>query len=200
MLLSISQLIGMPVVSLQGKIGIITELVIEPASFKILAFRLSGHLINRNNNLIDVNSIREYTSFGYIVDSEEELISKDDVIKISQAIDLKFNPLGYRVETKKGSRLGRVTNFTVSSKDYSIQQLIVRRPLIKSFTDPELTIPRKEIVEVNDDKIIVKDEAETIKEKAAHEDFVPNFVNPFRSQEPDLSPARTKTPVDKDTE
>ena len=71
---------------------------------------------------------------------------------------------------------------------------------LKSFSDPELTIPRKEIVEVNDYKVIVKDEEKVIKKKAAHEDFIPNFVNPFRTQEQDLSPVRTKTPADQDTE
>ena len=34
---------------------------------------------------------------------------------------------------------------------------------------------------------------------AEKEDFVPNFVNPFR-ESPDFAPADTKTPADKDTE
>ena len=51
------------------------------------------------------------------------------------------------------------------------------------LVDPELIIPRKEIVEVNDYKIIVKDEEEKIRKKAVKEDFIPNFVNPFREPE-----------------
>ena len=135
-----------------------------------------------------------------MVDSIEELIGKDDVVKISKIIDLNFDLINLKVETKKGSKLGHVSDFTITSEDFMIQQIIVRRPLLKSFSDSELTIPRKEIVEVNDYKVIVKDEEKVIKKKAAHEDFIPNFVNPFRTQEQDLSPVRTKTPADQDTE
>ena len=48
------------------------------------------------------------------------------------------------------------------------------------------------------EKVIVKDEEKTIKKKAETEDFVPNFVNPFREQQPGFAPADTKTPADKD--
>ena len=67
--------------------------------------------------------------------------------------------------------------------------------------DPELVIPRAEIAEVTDDKVIVKNEAKTIKERALKEDFVPNFVNPFRkTEEPAPVPSHMKNPVEEDTE
>ena len=61
--------------------------------------------------------------------------------------------------------------------------------------DPELTIPRTEIVEITDYKIIVKDEEKTIKDRAENEDFIPNFVNPFRNQE-NLTPAGDRSTID----
>ena len=89
--------------------------------------------------------------------------------------------------------------FSVTSEDFTVQQLVVKRPVIKSLLDPELIIPRKEIVEITDYKIIVKDEEKTIKAKAEKEEFVPNFVNPFRKSERDFAPAQTKNPADKDS-
>lgn len=202
MLVSANRLIGTPILSMQSanSIGTISAPIVDPDSFKIVAFYLDGPLIDRSANILDVKSIREYSRYGCVVDSIEELIGKDDVVKISKIIDLNFDLINLKVETKKGSKLGHVSDFTITSEDFMIQQIIVRRPLLKSFSDPELTIPRKEIVEVNDYKVIVKDEEKVIKKKAAHEDFIPNFVNPFRTQEQDLSPARTKTPADQDTE
>ena len=202
MLVSASRLIGTPILSMQSasSIGSIATPIIDPNSFKILAFYLSGPLIDRQTNILDVTSIREYSRLGCVVDSIDELITKDDVVKISQIIALNFDPIGLKVETKKGSKLGHVTDFTITTEDFIIQQIIVKRPLIKSFTDPELTISRKEIVEVTDYKIIVKDEEKVIKKKAANEDFIPNFVNPFRNQEQDFVPTHTKTPADKDIE
>ena len=63
----------------------------------------------------------------------------------------------------------------------------MNRPFFKSFMDPELLIGKSEIVKITDDKIIVKDEESKIRERATKEDFVPNFVNPFRK--PQLSTA-----------
>ena len=70
------------------------------------------------------------------------------------------------------------------------------RERMEEVIDPELTIPRQEVVEVTDTKIIVRDEEKVIRERATKEDFIPNFVNPFR--EPGFAPIQTKTPDDKD--
>ena len=182
MLVYNSKLIGTPILSVQasGPIGSVGEPIIDPNSLKILAFRLSGPLISSSENLLDVNSVREYSNLGMVIDSIDELISADDVVKISKVLELNFSLIDLKVETKKGSKLGKVIDFTLSSEDFVVKQLIVKRPLMKSFTDSELVIPRSEIVEITDYKIIVKDEEKVIKARASKEDFIPNFVNPFR--------------------
>ena len=202
MLVTSSKLIGTPILSMQASssIGNVSELVVDPESLKIVAFIITGPLADKRANVLDVKSVREYSSFGMVIDSIDELVQKEDILKISDIIDLNFNLINLKVESKKGSKLGHVSDYTVTSEDFTLQQLIVRRPLIKSFADPELTIPRKEIVEVTDYKIIVKDEEKTIRKKAENEDFIPNFVNPFRKTEQAHAPARTKTPADTDIE
>ena len=201
MLITSNRLINTPVLSVQtgSAVGYISELIIDPDDLKIIAFILSGPLIGRSDaNILDVSSVREYSSYGIIIDNIEELVSPDDVVKIKKILDLNFNLINLKVETKKGSKLGRVSSFTFTDNDFVIQQIIVKRPIVKSFIDPELTISRREIAEVTDYKIIIKDEEKAIKEKAAKEDFVPNFVNPFRKSEQDFVPAETQTPDDKD--
>ena len=201
MLINSDKLIGTPVLSVQttDSIGSISAPIINPDNFKIVAFYLSGGVVDKSTNILATSSIREYSKYGMVIDSIEELVEKPDVVKIDKIIDLHFELIGLKVETKKGSKLGKVSGFTFTSDDFTIQQIIVKRPLVKSFVDPELTIHRSEIVEVNDYKIIVKDEEKTIKKKSMNEDFVPNFVNPFR-ESPDFAPADTKTPADKDIE
>lgn len=200
MLVAANKLIGTPILSMQagGAIGRIIDFIVDPDTLKIIAFRLEGPVINRNSNILDVSSVREYSNFGMVIDDTDELVAPDDVVKISKILELNFSLIGLKVETKKGSKLGKIIDFTVTSEDFTVQQLIVKRPAIKSFIDPELTIHRKEIVEITDYKVIVKDEEKILKEKAAKEDFVPNFVNPFREQQPDFAPADTKTPAGKD--
>ena len=202
MLVTSSRLLGAPILSVQagGPIGQISDFVIDPDGLKIIAFRLSGRSIPKSANILDVSSIREYSTYGLVIDSDEELISPNDVIKIQDVINLNFKLINLKVESKKGSKIGRVSDFSVTDNDFIIQQIIVKRPALKSLIDPELTISRNEIVEVTDYKIIVKDEEKVLKARAEKEDFVPNFVNPFRKSEQDFAPAQTKTPADKDTE
>lgn len=195
-----SRLIGTPILSVQagGTIGRVIGTIVDPDTLKIIAFRLEGPEISKSRNLLDVRSVREYSQLSMVIDDVDELVAPDEVIHISKVLALNFDLLILKVETKKGSKLGKVTDFTVTTEDFILQQIIVRRPAIKALIDPELTISRKEIIEVTDYKIIVKDEEKTLKQKAAKEEFVPNFVNPFRNQEPGFAPVDTGTPADKD--
>lgn len=199
MLVTASKLIGTPILSMQasGAIGRVSECIIDPDTLKIIAFRAEGGPIPRTGaNLLATSSIREYSNFGMVIDSADEFIDSEDVVKISKILALNFNLIGLKVESKKGSKLGKVMDYTVTSDDFVVQQLIVHRPALKSFIDPELTIHRKEIVEITDYKVIVKDEEKTIKKKAETEDFVPNFVNPFREKQPGFAPADIKKSKD----
>ncbi len=202
MLFQASRLLGTKVLSMQStsSVGAVSQPIVDPADCKIIGFFLSGPLVDRGANILDTKSIREYSRYGMVIDSINELVNPDDVIKISKVLELNFNLIGLKVETKKGTKLGKVSDYTVTSEDYMVQQIIVKRPIIKSLVDPELTIPRKEIIEITDDKIIVKDEESVIKKKAANEDFIPNFVNPFRKTERDFAQSQSEIPDDKDTE
>ncbi|MBR0430958.1 hypothetical protein IJJ05_01550 [Candidatus Saccharibacteria bacterium] len=203
MLIYASRLLGAPILSVQagGAIGYVSEPIVDPDNLKIIAFRVDGPLLKKSNtNILDISSVREYSNYGLVIDSIEELVEKNDVIKIKKIIDLNFNLINLKVETKKGSHLGKVSDYTITSEDFIVQQIIVKRPIMKSLIDPELTISKKEIVEITDYKIIIKDEEKILKEKSTKEEFIPNFVNPFRKSEQDFAPADNQNLADKDTE
>lgn len=191
MLIANTKLIGLPILSVQdsGPIGSIASVIIDPDTLKIIAFRVYGAASSEGGNILDVRSVREYSKYGLVIDSADELVGDGDIVKIQKVLELNFSLIGLKVETKKGSKLGKITDFTVTEDNFSVQQIIVKRPTIKSLLDPELVIPRAEITEVTDYKVIVKDEEKVIKERAMKEDFVPNFVNPFRKTEPAHSSA-----------
>ena len=117
---------------------------------------------------------------GMIVDSDEEFVEKDDVIKLKETIDLGFSLDNMKVVSKKKAMLGRIEDFIINTEDFQIMQLIVKRPIYKALIDPELVIGRSDIHEINDSEIIVKSEEGTIMKKSGTLDFVPNFVNPFK--------------------
>lgn len=165
-----------------GQIAVTAESIIDPDNLKIIAFRIDSPLIKSEGagDILQTQKIREISDLGMVVDSVDDFTVREDVVKLDEIMSLNFQLIGMKVETKKGTRLGKVVGYTVETTEYNIMQIIVQRPVMKALIDPELTIGRKEVVEVTDYKIIVKDEEDKIRARGTKEDFVPNFVNPFR--------------------
>lgn len=190
MLINASRLIACPVLSLHvgGKVAEVVELIVDPNNLKVIAFRVEGPLVGEKvGNILPIDSIREYSRLGIIIDSADEFIDAEEIVKIQNILKLNFAMIGLKVETKKGSKIGKVSDYILQTSNWQVQQLVVQRPLIKSFLDPELTIHRSRIIEINDYKIIIKDEKEKAKQTSlpTKKDFSPSFVNPFR--EPDFA-------------
>jgi hypothetical protein cdiviTM7_02774 len=181
MLIEGSKLLKYPILSLHtaSRIAEVKGLVIDPNFLKVVAFEISA-VSSRQSLFLEASSVREFSKMGMIVDSDEEFVEKDDVIKLKETIDLGFSLDNMKVVSKKKAMLGRIEDFIVNTEDFQIMQLIVKRPIYKALIDPELVIGRSDIHEINDSEIIVKSEEGTIMKKSGTLDFVPNFVNPFK--------------------
>lgn len=188
MILEASKLIGFRILSLRsgGVISTIESIIVDPNDLKILGFFLNKNTVSFDSGaILDVRSVREFSHLGMIIDSDEELLNVGDVVKIDEMVKLNFQPIHFKVKTQNKTNVGTVIDYTIDVNDFYIQQLTVKRPILKSFIDPELIINRSEILEINDEAIIVKDELAKQKgrEKLEQEEFVPNFVNPFRQND-----------------
>ena len=181
MLIEGSKLLKYPILSLHtaSRIAEVKGLVIDPNFLKVVAFEISA-VSSRQSLFLEASSVREFSKMGMIVDSDEEFVEKDDVIKLKETIDLGFSLDNMKVISKKKAMLGRSEDFIINTEDFQIMQLIVKRPIYKALIDPELVIGRSDIHEINDSEIIVKSEEGTIIKKSGTLDFVPNFVNPFK--------------------
>ena len=188
MLMVGSKLVGYPVLSLHvgGEIARTTRAIIDPDGLKIIGYELTGPLIRGDvGDILDVSSVREFSSRGMIVDSSDEFTTREDVVRVDKVMELNFKLVGLKVVSEDGKNLGKVGDYTVDTESFVIYQLIVKRPAMKALLDPELTINRSQIVEVDDYKVTVKNENEKVETKAEVKNFTPNFVNPFR--EPQFS-------------
>ena len=181
MLIEGSKLLKYPILSLHtaSRIAEVKSLVIDPNFLKVVAFEISA-VSSRQRLFLEASSVREFSKMGMIVDSDEEFVEKDDVIKLKETIDLGFSLDNMKVVSKKKAMLGRIEDFIINTEDFQIMQLIVKRPIYKALIDPELVIGRSDIHEINDREIVVKSEEGTIMKKSGTLDFVPNFVNPFK--------------------
>lgn len=181
MLIEGSKLLKYPILSLHtaSRIAKVKGLVIDPNFLKVVAFEISA-VSSKQRLFLEASSVREFSKMGMIVDSDEEFVEKDDVIKLKETIDLGFSLDNMKVVSKKKAMLGRIEDFIINTEVFQIMQLIVKRPIYKALIDPELVIGRSDIHEINDREIVVKSEEGTIMKKSGTLDFVPNFVNPFK--------------------
>ncbi|MDR3297970.1 MAG: hypothetical protein LBT19_01150 [Candidatus Nomurabacteria bacterium] len=184
MLIVGSKLLGYPVLSLHvgGEIARTDTAIINPDGLKVVAYTLDGALLKNSEvgNILETVDIRELSPRGMIVDSIDDFVTRENIIRLDEIMSLNFKLIGLKVVSQDGKKLGKVSNYTVDSVSFMIYQLIVQRPAIKAILDPELTINRSQIIEIDDYKITIKNEEEKVEVKAKVKDFTPNFVNPFR--------------------
>ena len=181
MLLPSTRFIDSPVMSLQtgSELGRTVRPIINPRELSIVAFELHGINLDFDPSLLRINDIREIGPMGIIIDSSDELISVSDVIKIKEIYELNFELVGLKVIDDKKRNIGKVTGFTLDASSFFIQQLQVKRPLLKSFGDTEFLIHRSQVVKITDDYLIVKSPDIRHKEAVA-EPTGQMFENPFR--------------------
>ena len=181
MLLPSTRFIDTPVMSLQtgSELGRTVRPIINPRELSIVAFELHGINLDYDPSLLRINDIREIGPMGMIIDSSDELISVSDVIKIKEIYELNLELVGLKVIDDKKRNIGKVTGFTLDASSFFIQQLQVKRPLLKSFGDTEFLIHRSQVVKITDDYLLVKSPDIRHKEAVA-EPTGQMFENPFR--------------------
>lgn len=189
MLIIGSRLINAPVMSLQtgSEIARTEREIIDTANLKVIGYELKGRLLDKHNLLLRVDEIREVSDIGMIIDSQDELITPGDVIKFDEIREKGFTIIDMPVRDEKGSKLGKVSDYTLDIGSFIMQQLTVRRPILKSLNDVELIIHRSQIIEINNKAIVVKSKAEVKDQVYAASPGA--YVNPFRKSEPVASSA-----------
>jgi len=184
MLLPGSRLINIPIMGLQtgAKLAQTSRAIIDPSNLKIIGYIVDGPLLSEHPSIIRMADVRELSDIGMIVDSNDEFIGTEDVIKVSEIYRLNFDPIGMKITEENGGKLGVVADYNVDSSSFIIQQLSVRRGLIKSLTSSSLLIHRSQIIEINNKEIIVKTTAKII--EPVKQISKSGFVNPFRNTNP----------------
>lgn len=155
------------------------EPIIDPRTLTIEALYVSGAHIMTEPSVLHIQDIREASSLGYIIDDAEKIMSLDDLVRLQEIIEFKFSLINNQVVDETGQHIGKVYDYTYEPSSFEVQQIYVKPPLLKSFSEPTVIIHRQQIISVTNKQIIVK--APTIKvadEKPAKQPL----VNPFRTQ------------------
>ena len=185
MLISADRFLNTPVMSLQtgSELARTSREVINPKNLSVAAYELEGRLLDQHPSLLRVDDIREIGPLGMIIDSADEIVGIDDVISLKEIYDIGFTLKDKLVIDENKHKIGRVIGYTLAAGNFIIQQLRIRRPLLKSFGDTELLIHRSQIIKITDEKIIVKSATVShATEKKMPTPRINSYDNPFRKQ------------------
>lgn len=184
MLLLGSKLIGTAVMGLQTgtKLASTKLPIIDPSSLQIVAYEVEGPLLVDKPSFLRIADVRELSEVGMIIDSSDEFIGLHDVVLIENIRKLNFHLVGLAVIDQRKHKLGKVSNYSLDSSSFMIQQLNVSRGGLKSLSETELLIHRSQIVEINDKAIIVRSTAQKLQPIEKPSQL--NYLNPFRNSTP----------------
>ncbi len=183
MLIAANRLENVPVMSLQtgGQLARAKAPVIDPRNLMIIAYELEGPSLDTHPSFLLIQDVRELSNLGLIVDSSDEFVGADDVIKLKEVYEFHFSLIGKLVVDQNKRKLGKVSSYSIEPESFMVKQINVKRPILKSFNDTELLIDRTQITEITDEKItITHDEREPSPVKRAAN----TYTNPFRGQTP----------------
>lgn len=171
-----------PVLSLQTgtELARTVKALVDPSNLTVVAYEVDGPLLDKKPSYLRVDEIRENGSLGMIIDSSDDLIEIDDVIRLRKLYDLNFDLIGMAVITEQRQKLGKIEDYTLESNSFVIQQLHVKRGFFKGITDTGLLIGRSQVVEINDNEVIVKSTARKLTEQPVMEATRHEYINPFR--------------------
>jgi len=180
-----SRIIGTPVMSLQTgtRLARAVKPVIDPGKLYIYAYELEGPLLTEKSSYLRTADIREMGSVGMIVDSADEFITPEDIIPLEELLTLGFPLIGMKVVDERHRRLGKVEDYTLESGSFFVQQLNVKRGVLRGITDTGLLINRTQIVEITDDHIVVKANDTKVDAKPSLIQQA-EYANPFRQPAP----------------
>ncbi|MET0980297.1 MAG: hypothetical protein ABWX90_03515 [Candidatus Saccharimonadales bacterium] len=183
MLITGLRLLNAPVMGLQtgSELARTRKAIINPRTLEITAYELEGPLLNDHPSLLRIADVREFSDIGLIVDSSDEFVGLDDIIKLREIYELHFSPVGMPVVDENHHKLGKVESYTIETGAFLIQQLLVKRPLFKSLNDTQLLVHRSQITEISDTEIVVHSQSEV--PEPGLDAIRRDYTNPFRKRQ-----------------
>ena len=171
----------MPIMGLQTgtQLAVTKAPIIDPSNLKIIAYEVEGPLLSESPSFLRINDVREISNVGMIIDSNDEFVGLEDVIKIKNVYNLDFKLIGMNVINEDKIKLGKVESYNIDSDSFIVQQLNIKQGFLKNITESGMLIHRSQIVEINIHNIIIKSTAKKLPSLIKSEKL--NYINPFRN-------------------
>lgn len=162
MIISYSQIVGKDILAIdeQKTVGKISDIVIQKNDLKIKGFVLHSSFFFNSPKAISFGDIVEVDQKAVVTQNQNNVLSLKELVSMDKAIKSKLYGLKQRVVTKSGKDIGYVYDYTIESSSGMIYSLYVK----KYFS--EKIIPRSIILEIKNNKYLIEDDYELIKNSA----------------------------------
>ena len=169
-------------------LGRLSAPIIDPYTLRIVAFYVEGPRLDFSPAVLFTDDIREFGRLGAIVDSVDNIMSTDGLVRLNEIISYNFTLNRILVVDDNKRKLGKVSGYVIDPLNFEIRQLRVRPSVFRSLSTAELLVNRSQIIKVEPDKITVK--APTVQQPAreaattgdSRRTLNPEFDNPFRKK------------------
>jgi sporulation protein YlmC with PRC-barrel domain len=102
-----------------------------------------------------------------IVDSDDELTPPEDLVRLTQVLDAKYDPIHKVVVSDLGRKLGIVEDFNVNLETFQVDKLFVRQSVFRAWLGTNLIVDRSQILDITPKQIVVRDATVTVKSLGA---------------------------------
>lgn len=152
-----SKLAGLPIVTLASgnKIAIIKTPIIDPANLEVTA--LLCITMAKHQQTLACRDIREVSPQMLLVNSEDDFTDLGEVVRLEPLLTKPYHLVGATVRTEAGTKLGKVSDYTVNSQGWVVQKIFVRQSQLKGLFNGNLAIDRAQIIDVTPHHITVRD-------------------------------------------
>jgi uncharacterized protein YrrD len=157
-----SKILGTPV-AIEGSnrpLHTVKDLILDPDRGDLLAF-----VVDINKNLIVMPSDVLHWSAALVINGMDAIIEAEDVIRVNSVLEDGRGYIESKVETESGEHLGKVFDLTIDDKNDKIRNLYVAKGFLGLVRYQARIIPVDQIIEILEDKIMVKDSLQLIKDQ-----------------------------------
>lgn len=156
-----------------GPIAKVLSPIINPNNLYIEGWWVEDNQSKANLVLLS-RDVREILPPGLVVNDHEVLTDPEDLVRLKDILELKFEILKLKVVSQSGKNYGKVSDFAIETGNSYIQKLYVAQSLVKNFAGGTLSVDRSQIIEITNRRVIIEDPTEEAKVRAV----APSTVNP----------------------
>jgi len=155
------QTIGTPVVSSHGEtLGRVSDIILNTDTGKAVGFLVGA----TGNRVVVPIDILEWNHALFVHDAED-VIDTSEVVQVENAINKNMSIVRKKVVTKSGEYIGKVVDFGIEDTFYTLTALMVAKVTLGFILTNRCIISAKDIIEVKEKEVIVKDLVKPIKMK-----------------------------------